>query len=355
MTLCCGSYMAVHQTDLNAILAFCTNSQLGMIVAMLGFGTKIAIFAAVFHILNHATFKGSLFMVAGIIDHQMGTRDIRKLGGLMTFMPMVGTLALFGTFSMAGIPLPFLNGFYSKELFFESSLLLNDASLSIHAFLIEVIPYLAVLGSIFTFVYSMYFFFGVFMGKKNTDELTNKPAKAPFGIIISPLILIIGVILIGLFPNMINGSFIAHAAEAVSSQTDFASMQFWHGLNTPFMMSLLVGGAVTILALTRIKWNSIYNILPGRVSLNKVYDFSLRALHTYSTELTNTYMVGSLRVYMSIIIGTIFIVTLLFMFLTGGLNIQTNNLADISVIEIIVALVMVTAAIGTILSNHKVA
>lgn len=118
ITLCWGSYMAVHQTDLKAILAFSTISQLGMIMAMLGFGTEVAIFAAVFHILCHATFKGSLFMVAGIVDHETGTRDIRKLGGLMTFMPMTAALAFFfGTFSMAGIPLPFLNGFYSKELF----------------------------------------------------------------------------------------------------------------------------------------------------------------------------------------------------------------------------------------------
>src|SRR5699024_4488984 len=122
ITLCWASYMAVRQTDLKAILAYSTVSQLGMIMAMLGFGTNIAIFAAVFHILNHATFKGSLFMVAGIIDVQTGTRDIRRLGKLFTLMPITGTLALFGTFSMAGFPLPFLNGFYSKELFFESTL-----------------------------------------------------------------------------------------------------------------------------------------------------------------------------------------------------------------------------------------
>src|SRR5699024_5485640 len=81
----------------------------------------------------------------------------------------------------------------------------------------------------------------------------------------------------------------------------------------------------------------------------------LRALNTYSTKLTNTYMVGSLRGYMSIIIGTMFIVTLLFMFLTGGLYIQTDNLASISVIEVIVSLVVVTSGIGIILSNHNVA
>src|SRR5699024_11581938 len=98
LTLCWVSFMAVRQTDLKAILASSTISQLCMIMAMLGFGTEIAIFAAVFHILNHATFKGSLFMIAGIIDVQTGTRDIRKLGKLFTLMPITATLAFFGTF-----------------------------------------------------------------------------------------------------------------------------------------------------------------------------------------------------------------------------------------------------------------
>src|SRR5690625_3116145 len=139
--------MAVSQTDLKAILAFSTISQLGMIMAMLGFGTEIAIFAAIFHIINHATFKGGLFMVAGIVDVQTGTRDIRKLGSLMSFMPIAATLAMLGTFSMAGIPLPFLNGFYSKELFFDASLSLPSFN-GVSSFLTSVIPYLAVIGSI---------------------------------------------------------------------------------------------------------------------------------------------------------------------------------------------------------------
>ncbi len=177
VTLAWASYMAVRQTDLKGILAFSTISQLGMIMAMLGFGTSYAVFAAVFHILNHATFKGSLFMVAGIVDHETGTRDIRKLGGLMTFMPISATLAIFGTFSMAGVPLPFLNGFYSKELFFESSLHLGEYSGTFVETLITYIPIVAVVGSIFTFIYSMYLFFGTFRGKYQEDELPKNHMK----------------------------------------------------------------------------------------------------------------------------------------------------------------------------------
>ncbi|MUV39561.1 Na(+)/H(+) antiporter subunit A1 [Lentibacillus sp. JNUCC-1] len=177
ITMCWASYMAVRQTDLKAILAFSTISQLGMIMGMFGFGTELAIFAAVFHILNHATFKGSLFMVAGIIDHETGTRDIRKLGGLATIMPIAATLTLLGTFSMAGIPLPFLNGFYSKELFIDSALHLDGSMAGLAGILTAAIPYLVVLGSIFTFVYSMYFLFGIFTGKHKKNNCLRKLMK----------------------------------------------------------------------------------------------------------------------------------------------------------------------------------
>src|SRR5699024_10529426 len=92
VTLCWGSFMAVRQTDLKAILAYSTISQLGMIMAMLGFGTELAIFAAVFHILNHATFKGSLFMVAGIVDLQ--TRSEEHTSELQSRFDLVCRLLL---------------------------------------------------------------------------------------------------------------------------------------------------------------------------------------------------------------------------------------------------------------------
>lgn len=354
ITLVWGSYMAVRQIDLKAILAFSTISQLGMIMAMLGFGTKIAIFAAVFHILNHATFKGSLFMVAGIVDHETGTRDIRKLGGLFTYMPIAATLALFGTFSMAGIPLPFLNGFYSKELFFDATVHLESGVYALTDLLITIIPYLAVFGSIFTFVYSMYLFFGVFTGKHSND-LPKQPKEAPFGMLVSPSILILGVIIIGLIPTLFNQPLLAHAAKAVNHESEFMSISFWHGFSTPFIMSLIVVGVGFLLASTRQKWSSVYDILPGKLSFNKVYDNIVTSLDKYTAKVTNFYMNGSLRLYLSIIISAMVVVTFIFMFATDGFLLLTDNLAELSFIEIAVVCMIITAAIGTILSNHKVA
>ncbi|API90605.1 Na(+)/H(+) antiporter subunit A [Virgibacillus pantothenticus] len=349
VTLCWGAYMSVRQTDLKAILAFSTISQLGMIMAMLGFGTKAAVFAAVFHILNHATFKGSLFMVAGIVDHETGTRDIRKLGGLATLMPITATLAIFGTFSMAGVPFPFLNGYYSKELFFGSTLGLGSDFWS------QAIPYLAVLGSIFTFVYSMYLFFGTFTGKKQFDQLPKKPHEAPIGMLISPMILVVGVVIFGLFPNIVNASFLQHAATAINSTVVYKEITFWHGFITPFKMSLAVVGFGTVLFLTRKKWQPVYQVLPGKVSFNHVYDAIVNKIGNVANRITNYYMTGSLKTYMSLILGTTLIVSLLFMYLTNGFAFNTDQLAEVSFIEVAVVLIMIVAAIATIYMNHNVA
>src|SRR3546814_10551874 len=103
------------QQDLKGLLAYSTISHLGLITLLLGLGSPLAAVAAIFHTVNHATFKASLFMATGIIDHETGTRDLRRLSGLVRFMPITATLAMVAAAAMAGVPL--LNGFLSKEMF----------------------------------------------------------------------------------------------------------------------------------------------------------------------------------------------------------------------------------------------
>ncbi len=114
-TLLIGSFFAVFQQDLKGLLAYSTISNLGLITVLLSLGSPLAAVAAIFHMVNHAIFKASLFMAAGIIDHETGTRDMRKLSGLARAMPYTATLAMVASASMAGVPL--LNGFLSKEMF----------------------------------------------------------------------------------------------------------------------------------------------------------------------------------------------------------------------------------------------
>ena len=126
-TLAFGAWVAIFQHDLKGLLAYSTISHLGLITMLFGLDERLAVVAGVFHIFNHATFKASLFMAAGIIDHETGTRDMRKLNGLIAFMPVTATLAMVAAAAMAGVPL--LNGFLSKEMFFAETLSLDGAGL----------------------------------------------------------------------------------------------------------------------------------------------------------------------------------------------------------------------------------
>ena len=116
ITVLFAAFIAIFKHDLKGLLAYSTVSHLGLITFLVGLGSPLAAVAAVFHVLNHATFKASLFMIAGIVDHETHSRDMRKLGGLWALMPWTATLSMVAAASMAGVPLT--NGFLSKEMFF---------------------------------------------------------------------------------------------------------------------------------------------------------------------------------------------------------------------------------------------
>jgi multicomponent K+:H+ antiporter subunit A len=102
ITVLFAAFIAIFKHDLKGLLAYSTVSHLGLITFLVGLGSPLAAVAAVFHVLNHATFKASLFMAAGIIDHETGSRDMRQLNGLWKYMPWTGLLATIATAAMAG-------------------------------------------------------------------------------------------------------------------------------------------------------------------------------------------------------------------------------------------------------------
>lgn len=360
VTLFWGSYMAVRQTDLKGILAYSTISQLGMIMAMIGYGTEAAIFAAMFHILNHATFKGSLFMAVGIIDHETGTRDIRKLGGLWKLMPVTGIISILASFSMAGVPLPILNGFYSKEEFFSSSWDLSaDRVLGTDfaVILANIVPYAAVAGSIFTFVYSMYFYFRTFTGKG--DKAVAEKAHDPiFGMLAAPVLLVSGVLLISIFPNWFSHHLLQPAANAVYGEVlKEHSIHFWHGFVPALIMSLIVVVLGIAFYVTRNYWSVLYNVLPGKLSGNFVYSSLLSASEIQTKKLNDRIVTGSIRQYNAIIISVISVVTLLILFGTNSFDLRNIDTSPISLPEslpeLAVAFIMIAAAFGSTISQKK--
>ncbi|HEV7458168.1 MAG TPA: monovalent cation/H+ antiporter subunit A [Roseococcus sp.] len=242
ITLLVGAYIAIFQHDLKGLLAYSTISHLGLITLLLGLNSQFGLVAAIFHILNHATFKASLFMAAGIIDHETGTRDIRRLSGLNRTMPFTGRLALVAAAAMAGVPL--LNGFISKEMFFEEALSAGG---------LLVLPLAAMLASAFSVTYSLRFIHGTFFGP-DAEGLPRQPHEPPAWMRFPVEILVLGCIFVGVLPAATVGPFLDHAARSVLGEaTPNYSLAVWHGVNLPLVMSMiaLAGGVLLYMALQR--------------------------------------------------------------------------------------------------------
>ncbi|MCU1756060.1 MULTISPECIES: monovalent cation/H+ antiporter subunit A [Pseudomonas] len=244
-TLVLGAYCAMFQNDLKGLLAYSTISHLGLITLLLGLNSPLAAVAAVFHILNHATFKASLFMAAGIIDHETGTRDIRKLSGLFKLMPYTATLAMVASASMAGVPL--LNGFLSKEMFFAETVFINST-----AWVEIALPVIATIGGTFSVAYALRFTVDVFFGPPATD-LPHTPHEPPRWMRAPVELLVFTCLMVGIFPAHTVGPLLAAAAQpVVGGDLPEYSLAIWHGLNAPMIMSLIaMSGGIVLYVLLR--------------------------------------------------------------------------------------------------------
>ena len=297
VTMVLGALIALFKHDLKALLAFSTVSHLGLITMLLGTGTAFGAMAAVFHILNHATFKAALFLSAGIIDHEAHTRDIRRLGGLRTLMPVTFTIATIAALSMAGIP--FLNGFLSKEM------MLEEANHTILYGSPLLVPVLATLGSLLSAAYCFRFIGHTFLGPVR-DDYPSKPHDPNAGMWIPPAILVILVVVIGTAPflaepfvKLVTASLIGEATEVPK-----AYLKIWHGLVPALYMSIIavVGGLALMLVfkpLSRL-WEVtprpeakviFEGIIEAAVKLARVITFSL-----HNGAFTRYAMIGAVAI-----------------------------------------------------------
>jgi multicomponent K+:H+ antiporter subunit A len=232
ITFILGAFFAVFQQDLKGLLAYSTISHLGLITLLTGLDTPLGQVAAIFHIMNHATFKASLFMAAGVVDHETGTRDIRRLRGLIRRMPRTGALALTASAAMAGVPL--LNGFLSKEMFFAETVFFSS-----HPWMEVGLPVLATLASIFAVVYSLRVSYGIFFGPLATD-LPREPEEPPRWMRLPITFLVLACVIVGVAPAMSIGPALDVAARPVVGGTlpEFG-LALWHGFNLPLVMSII--------------------------------------------------------------------------------------------------------------------
>jgi multicomponent K+:H+ antiporter subunit A len=235
-----GAFMAVFQQDLKGLLAYSTISNLGLITLLIGLDTPLGQVAAIFHIMNHATFKASLFMAAGIIDHETGTRDIRRLSGLWRVMPITGTLAIVAAAAMGGVPL--LNGFLSKEMFFAETIEIHDNSA-----IDQALPYIVTAASMFTVAYSLRFIRDVFFGPA-PHGLPRQPHEPPFLMRFPAGLLVLACVIVGIAPGRTARPVLDAAVRAVLGPNPPPySLAVWHGFTPELLMSIVaVCGGVAL-------------------------------------------------------------------------------------------------------------
>ena len=287
LTLLIGAWNAIFQHDLKGLLAYSTISHLGLITLLFGLSAPMAVVAGVFHILNHATFKASLFMAAGIIDHETGTRDMRRLGGLRRLMPITSALAIIASLAMAGIPL--LNGFLSKEMLFAEALVADGGQqwrLMISA--------AALLAGVLGVAYSLRFVHDTFFGA-GPHDLDRVPHEPPRWMKVPVEILVVICVAVGVAPALTVAPVLHAAAGSILGPAlpDY-SLSLWHGFNMPLAMSVIgvIGGIALYFGLRRLL--DLYAVEPTPTGRN-VFHHQLDLLSGLAQRLTAGIANGSLQ------------------------------------------------------------
>lgn len=343
ITMVLGAVIALFKHDLKALLAFSTVSHLGLITMLLGTGTAFGAMAAVFHILNHATFKAALFMSAGIVDHEAHTRDIRRLGGLRTLMPITFVIATLAALSMAGIPL--LNGFLSKEMMLEATTktVLFDTW--------WLVPGLATFGSLMSAAYCFRFIGHTFIGPVR-DDYPSKPHDPGFGMWVPPALLVVLVVVIGIAPavaepfvKMVTASVIGEAATVPEKH-----IKIWHGLIPALYMSIaaVVGG---LLVLTIYKpLQRVWDVAPrpeAKTIFDSIVEAAARAAQAFTFVLHNGAFSRYAMIAMVAIVGAGY-----YAWTTGAVGEATRELQVAGPVPI-AGWVMLVAATGALVLLHR--
>ncbi|KRG66534.1 monovalent cation/H+ antiporter subunit A [Stenotrophomonas humi] len=300
ITLLVGAWNAIFQHDLKGLLAYSTISHLGLITLLFGLSTPMAVVAGVFHILNHATFKASLFMAAGIIDHETGTRDMRRLGGLRRLMPITSTLAIVASLAMAGIPL--LNGFLSKEMLFAEALATGGPD-----WMRTAVSVAALLAGILGVAYSLRFVHDTFFGKGPID-IDVVPHEPPRWMKVPVEVLVVICLAVGIAPALTVAPVLHAAAGSIlGTLMPEYSLSVWHGFNLPLAMSVIgvIGGIALYFGLRRfIDLYAVSNRPLGKHLFHRGLDLLFGFAHRFTAALAN----GSLqRMLMALVLVAVIV------------------------------------------------
>nr|WP_314101272.1 monovalent cation/H+ antiporter subunit A [Acinetobacter lwoffii] len=350
-TLCMAAFFAIFKEDLKGLLAYSTISHLGLIMCLLGIGSPLAVAAAIFHIINHATFKAALFMIAGIIDHESGTRDLRKLSGLWQLLPFTATLTMITAASMAGVPLT--NGFLSKEMFFTELVASLSGPLMVGSAIV------ATLAGIFAVAYSIRLVHGVFFDGPLGKQVPNKDAHEPaFGMRAPATLLAILCILVGLLPALLVEKIVNSTTQATTQNFAFEGthLALWHGFNLPLLMSViaLLGGIIFYFSLAKGGALREIDLDPklGRLQGRILFDLFLKNLLLNSRRFRRATENGKLQSYLLwIVIFTVGLVG--FPLLSNAVGTGTRELTHAPALAIILWLLLFSACWMLLWFHHE--
>lgn len=346
-TMCFAAYVAFYRHDLKGLLAYSTISHLGLITALFGFGTAGAAVVGVFHIMNHVAFKASLFMTAGIIDHETGTRDIRVLGKLHRAMPYTMVLAVLGSAAMAGIPL--FNGFLSKELFLKETL-----TVPMMAGAPWLFPVIATVGAVFSMAYSVRLVHGVFFESPQNE--TPKAGHDPsLGMLLPVAILVAICVVVGVVPEWTAGPLLAAAAQSVVvGELPYYSLSLWHGFTLELLMSAVAIAGGTLVYMQRARLYALAERVWPAVTGKMVFKNAVACVVDAAAILTERLENGSLQRYLALLVVMALAAGAL-PFVHHGFVSGTQELTPTNPVAIAVWGLLITATLATVITHrHRI-
>jgi len=344
-TMVVGAYMCLGQRTVKRLLAYSTVSSLGILTMLLGLGTKLALKAAMIYLVGHAFYKASLFLVAGAIDHSTGEKDVNRLSGLWTKMPITALASCFAALSMAGIPPLF--GFIAKENILEATWTAPYAAPILTA---------AMMMTMMLFV-AVVIIVGIkpFIGKIiSTPKI---PHEAPVSLWMGPVLLALLGLVSGIFPGHLGQRFIAPALTAITREPAEFKLALWHGLTPMLVLGIIVLTGGPFIYALRKKFGIILSYLYSSFQWwpEQTYKHILSGTINFSQRLTRFIQSGILRYYLLTIIGVTAGLISITLFLKFKIIVPDGFHPSFSLIECGLSIIMLAATISTVRSRTRLA
>lgn len=343
LTMLLGAVVAVTQTDLKRILAYSTISVLGTLTMLLGVGTKAAVSAAMVYLVAHSLYKGALFLIAGVLDHEAGTRDIRHLRGLARRMPLTAAAAVLAAASSAGLPPLF--GFVAKELFYEAAWQAPVAGIAVLA--------AAFLASMLMVAVALMVAYRPFFG--GPAMAPHLPHEAPWRLGLGPAALAAAGLFMGLNPGLADDMLGAMTAAAFGEPTPL-QLKLWHGFNPVLGLSaltLLAGAALYFVLGPKLQSVSDPGSRVMLFSFQALYDRAFSGAMHFAEVLTRIVQNGYLRNYVLIVVITLLVFLARPFF--EGRELFFSGLSEIHLPEVMLAGVILVAALATTVIDSRLA